>query len=350
MTNAVFYGFQFPHHGRFSAFSAMSREMAARGVRVRSLPLPGLLFRRGFRRLREPWFRMSERLVKPCFDQGGLVHYFFPENSLFRGPEWKNKGRLVLSCHQPVATLHVARNNGQLSSFISGLQAADAVVLMASVELEAYRELAPRARVCFLPHGVDTGFFAPGEPPSAEDGVFRVLTLGNWLRDYELWAQVAEALLPGAPKVEFSLLANPGVLADAVSRLSCGGSRVRILQGISDRELREEYRRADLVFLPLLDAWANNALLECMACGRPVLVTDLPATREYCGDAVRYLPKGNLEAAVAGIRELMSAPAARTELGRRAREQMASGFSWARIARLHEDLYRSVSKDPATKE
>ena len=54
---------------------------------------------------------------------------------------------------------------------------------------------------------------------------------------------------------------------------------VRVLSGLSDLALAETFRQADVLFLPLQDATANNARLEGLASGLPVVTTDLPAVR-----------------------------------------------------------------------
>jgi glycosyltransferase involved in cell wall biosynthesis len=336
--NAVFYGFQFPHHGQFSAFSALSKAMKSKGFTVRRVFLPSWLCLRGLRRLERPWFKVNEYRLKKDFDRKKLVHYFFPENSLFQAPKWK-KGPLVLSCHQPVETLMRARERGPLLSFLEGLKVADAVILMASCELDAYRELAPHAEVLCIPHGVDTDFFRPAELPRREDGKFRILTVGNWLRDYDVWARVVERIASQCPEAAFSVLANPDRLAAAMANLKRGRENVRVLQGISDEQLRYEYRQADVVFLPLQNAWANNALLEGMACGRPIVATDLPAIREYAGNAAVLVEKGSVEFAVQALLQLHDDPDGRAILAKTARTRAEDKLSWKRIAEQHKILY-----------
>lgn len=342
--NAVFYGFQFPHHGEFSSFKALSREFNAMDVQVchARFPitvewLPGRL--EGA--FQKKWFELNEYQLRAAFTSGRLVHYFYPENSLFKAPAWKRTGPLVLTCHQPVEQLMDEKVRLKRKYLFKGLREADAVLLMASCELDAYRELAPQAKVFCIPHGVNTEFFSPKQAAENRSETFRILTIGNWLRDYDVWAKTVERVMAKCSDVEFTVMANPDRLKAAAKCLGKQMNRIRILQGISDEQLLVEYRRADVVFLPLLGAWANNSLLESMSCGRAVLVTDLPATREYAGDAAEYIDKGDADSAAHGLLKLYEMPAIRLALGDRAERRMRR-YGWRRIAEKHTELYNAL--------
>lgn len=342
--NAVLYGFQFPHHGRFTAFSALSNALVKIGVPVCRTSFPSLLAHKGLRRYMRLWFEVNEYRLRVRFSSGSLVHYFFPENSLFNAPKWKKGGKLVLSCHQPYDELVRARSAGQLLPFFEGLRVADAVILMASCEIDAYRRLAPDSEILCIPLGVDTDFFCPEHLPLPPNRSFNVLTVGNWLRDYELWARVVDRVVSDCPHVNFTVIANPDRIDLATSGLTKGHRNVRTLHGISDEQLRAEYQRADIVFLPLVNAWANDALLEAMACGKAVVVTDLPATREYGGPAACYVDKGSVDAAADSLLRLQADSKARSILGRDARLRMEAQFSWKRIAEQHRSLYQRLNE------
>ena len=45
--------------------------------------------------------------------------------------------------------------------------------------------------------------------------------------------------------------------------------------------LRALYHLSDLFFLPFVDAVANNAIVESIACGVPVVVSDVGSLRDY---------------------------------------------------------------------
>ena len=53
--------------------------------------------------------------------------------------------------------------------------------------------------------------------------------------------------------------------------------------GLTDAELRDLYHSSDIAFIPLTNATANNAVLEAMASGIPLISTDLPAIRGTAG-------------------------------------------------------------------
>jgi glycosyltransferase involved in cell wall biosynthesis len=97
-----------------------------------------------------------------------------------------------------------------------------------------------------------------------------------------------------------------------------------------------------VAFLPLKDAGANNALLESMASGLPLLATDLPATREYAGTCAEFYAPGNIEECLAKLDQLLSSEAARARLGAAARQRMVQRFAWPVIAERYAELYQEV--------
>lgn len=339
---AAFYGFQFPHHGKFSAFTALSSAFEKTDVRVyRSFypSIPKWIPGRISGPMIENCLKLNEQKIKNEFYHNNLVHYFFPENSLFNAPKWKKSGPMVLTCHQPVEVLLRAKKNGRLQHFFEGLKVADAIILMASCELDAYREISQHSEVTFIPHGVDSEFFSPSLSTNLKDNKFRVLTVGSWLRDYNLWANVVEKIVKIRPDIEFSVLGDTGQLKKAMETLKHGHENVRVLKSITDEQLRDEYRRADVFYLPLIDAWANNALLESMSCGCPVIVTDLPATNEYARNNVLYVEKGSIDASIEALLKLYyDRPLCRT-LGQNARQMIVSKYEWPKIVHEHLHLY-----------
>lgn len=167
--------------------------------------------------------------------------------------------------------------------------------------------------------------------------------MGNWLRDYEFWAKVVRALSVQLPILEFEVIANPDTLRQARAALRTHSSRVRFSTGLSDVELREAYARAQLMFLPLKDSAANNAILESLAMGLPLAVTDLPATRFYVGaEAGCYVRNTDVEGCVTTVMKLANDAPQRERMASAGRARAVAEFSWPRIADRYRELYQSL--------
>ncbi|MGC9328803.1 MAG: glycosyltransferase family 4 protein [Candidatus Hinthialibacter sp.] len=83
------------------------------------------------------------------------------------------------------------------------------------------------------------------------------------------------------------------------------------------------YRNADIFVLPSRHEGTPNALLEAMACGLPVIVSDAsPGPLEYVKNEEAGLaaPVDDVEALAEALRRLMSDAGLRERLGRRAKE------------------------------
>ena len=102
-------------------------------------------------------------------------------------------------------------------------------------------------------------------------------------------------------------------------------ARVRFLGAVPHAELAALYGAADaLVLASSREGWAN-VLLEAMACGTPVVATDIWGTPEVVADpaAGRLVPERTPAALAAAVAALLADPPARA-----ATRRYAERFSW----------------------
>lgn len=336
------YSFSFAHHGKFSSFHRLLHYSTGCHVVDITVPFHKFMGPRWAERVNIRWRRLSEWRLRPVFarKERQCVHYLYPENSLFRGVEWKGGHGLVLSCHQPGEFLRSMRHHQGYAGFFRALQRADRVVLLASRFADDYARYCGSQKVVVIPHGVDAAFFRPGPVEEREP---LVLTVGNWLRDYAFWLRAAKCLAGQVREVTFAVVASPQTVENVrVEAREALGERVRFLQGLTDLELRALYQKASVLFLPLIDAGANNALLEAMATGLPIVTTDLSATREYAGNCGVYYQADDLEQCLGKMCRLMEDKDERLRLGEDGRKRAESQFSWPVIAAKYAQLYREV--------
>jgi glycosyltransferase involved in cell wall biosynthesis len=81
--------------------------------------------------------------------------------------------------------------------------------------------------------------------------------------------------------------------------------------------------------------------LEAMACGCPVVASDIPAVREVTAGAAVLTPPGDLPALAGAVRDLLASAGRRGELAA-AGPARARVFSWERTARETIDVYREL--------
>jgi glycosyltransferase involved in cell wall biosynthesis len=109
---------------------------------------------------------------------------------------------------------------------------------------------------------------------------------------------------------------------------------------ISDAERQQLYRSATMLVLPSFEEGFGLPVLEAMACGLPVVVSDRGALPEVAGDAASPIPPGDADALAAAMERLLDPENARraSERGR----SRAARYSWAACAANARDAYRAA--------
>jgi glycosyltransferase involved in cell wall biosynthesis len=106
---------------------------------------------------------------------------------------------------------------------------------------------------------------------------------------------------------------------------------VRWLGYVSEHELVALYAGSELFVYPSRFEGFGLPVVEAMACGTPVVASDVPALREVGGDAALFVPPGDAGALAAAMSRLLTDSGA----ARGARERglaRAQVFSWTRTA------------------
>lgn len=122
-------------------------------------------------------------------------------------------------------------------------------------------------------------------------------------------------------------------------------SAVTVLPRLSRETLAAVYRRAALVLQPSEAEGFGLPVAEAMACGTPVVASNLPALREVGGAAARYCPVGDVPAWSNTVATLLSLHRNERDTWRTWQfesEQHARQFQWERHAEKTMALYREV--------
>ncbi|HEY3495820.1 MAG TPA: glycosyltransferase family 1 protein [Polyangiaceae bacterium] len=204
--------------------------------------------------------------------------------------------------------------------------------------------LVPADRLVHAPYGVASEF----QPePTPEDEALRrgppyLLHVGSLIprKNPEFLVRVFGAAARVRPDLEFWQAG--GEWSPALERLvdELGiREKLRRLPRRTQRELAPLYRNARAVLMPSLAEGFGLPVVEALACGAPVLASDIPVFRQVGGDAVSYCPTGVLEAWQARLSSLMAED---PKLNRPARLARAAKYSWRAHAEIIVNAHRQA--------
>jgi glycosyltransferase involved in cell wall biosynthesis len=272
--------------------------------------------------------------MKWQFQRKGIFHILNMDDHLSLLDSWISPpSNLVATLHHPPSNWH-ERDMLRLSklSMAIVLCQRDAAFFSPYVR-----------RVQFIPHGVDTDFFTPS-PPKANPQPTSLLIVGNWLRDFSMAAATVECLAQAHPSLRFDFVVEQVCRKEpALARLD-GHPAVRWHHGISDEDLRELYRKALVLFLPLQEASANNAIVEALACGLPIVTNRVGGIADYGGGSCYELvEEPGIEAFARLILSYVHEPRRRHVVGSSCRQFAEGRLAWPQVWAEHERAYSELA-------
>ncbi len=268
-------------------------------------------------------------------DSNQIFHYLYGENSyrylgMLKGLKRKNN-KIICTYHIPPYRFpEIVKNTGHFSQI-------DAAIAVSTMQLDYLSELVGSERVFYVPHGIDVDYFRPSDVVKYEAGHFKCLFVGTHLRDFETLAETASLLERLGEQIEIIAVTSPTNRA-----LLDGHENITMLSNISDEELLRLYQESDILLLPLLGATANNSILEAVACGLPILVTDLPGVKDYVtSDIAVFVGMSDANALAEEVIRLYKDREQLKRMSVACREH-ALKFGWREVAKKTIEIYNQV--------
>lgn len=119
------------------------------------------------------------------------------------------------------------------------------------------------------------------------------------------------------------------------------GDRLRFTGYLDDDDLRALYSSCTAFVYPSIYEGFGLPPLEAMACGAPVIASNIATFQETLGGAAELVKPNDVEALAKSIVAILDDEDRRSTLSRRGLEQSAK-FSWERTAELTLEVYREV--------
>jgi len=199
-------------------------------------------------------------------------------------------------------------------------------------------------RILDIPNGVDTTRFRKpvdfdlrhrfGLPRDA----IVVLSVGRevWAKSYDIGIKAFAEASKEMQKVFYLILGRGVTRWQELAGEVAGPGRVILCDGLYDDELVGAYQQADIFLLPSVKETFSLALLEAMAAGLPVVVTDVSGSQDAIanGDNGWVVPPGQVDQMAVALRRLIDDGDLRRRFGE-ANRQRSELYRWERISRLY---------------
>ena len=323
------------------ALAGLLPEVAAMGIPTHALRIRGLLGPEGVRTLARLIALM--RRVRPH-----LVVTYHPGADLVGPLAARAVGSRVISCRRDLGFTRTRKHRllqRPVNLLVHGMIGVSSAVRDVVVRNERF----PEGRIRVIPNGCDMERYKPCETTLRtelgirEDEVV-IGTLSNFgkIKGYDVMVPAALEIAQRHPSVRFVFVGKDEAAENEKQRWEeqCRPLGDRIVFAGSRRDVPQVLSAFDVFLQASHSEGFSNSILQAMACGRPIVATDVGGNRELVDAASGLLvPAGDRAAVVRSLEAFLGDPARRRQAGLAARERATSTFSKAKMVERYEDAF-----------
>jgi len=281
------------------------------------------------------------------------------------------QARTIVTCHdvdtfrsvlQPRDEPRSAPYRWMTRRILTGLARAARIACDSEATRRALIALAhlPEDRLTVIPNGTDTG----GQPNADAAADFEaarllgprrapeLLHVGSTIerKRIDLLLDLFAGVRRARPDVRLIRVGGPFTAEQRVRARELGVlDAIAVLPFVDRATLAAVYRRSALALLPSEREGFGLPVIEALACGTPVVASDIPVLKEVGGPVVTYCPVGDRDTWVQTIVRLLIERESDPLTWRQRRDAgiaRAEAFSWSRYTSSVCDLYRAVAEHP----
>lgn len=268
----------------------------------------------------------------PC----GAIAYFFKENMPYIV---SLRGSDVPGFNNRFSFQYVF-----LKSFIKKVWSkAGAVVANSEGLKELALKTSPDQKISVINNGIDISEFKPYLKKADKNKEFSIICVSRLIerKGIRFLIQAIGKLKDKNIKL---ILVGEGNQEKELKRLVVNlgiSDRVELKGYMNHDGIAELYKNSDVFVLPSLNEGMSNALLEAMASGLPVIVTDTGGTAELVDGNGVIIEKGSVDSIVKALENFIGDRDSMIVMGERSRER-ALGLSWTNVANKYSEMYEDL--------
>jgi len=230
---------------------------------------------------------------------------------------------------------------------------ADVVFCYTETDKKRVREFGVRSPIAVVPNGIDTERFSPAGPESElleSDGPV-VLFVGRLVEGKRPGDAVRaiEQVRAVHPDVRLYFCGEGPLRSDLEDEAGKRGleNQIAFLGQLPYETIPDVYRSADVLILPSRAEGVPRTVLEAMATGVPVVVSELPQVAPVATHGGKTAPVGAVEEFAENLSELLENQTERRRLGVSGRERIHEHHQWeTTVAETTAHLSRISDRNP----
>jgi polysaccharide biosynthesis protein PslH len=209
---------------------------------------------------------------------------------------------------------------------------ADLTVAVSPADRDLLAAIAPGARGCAIPTGVDPCYFAPNGIAEASDHLVFTGSM-DWHPNDDAMRHFMDAILPAIrreiPDASLAVVGRnprPGLVRAAQA------AGVEVTGTVAD--VRDHVARASVYVVPLrIGGGTRLKIFEALAMGKAVVSTSIGAEGLPLVDGEHFVRADDPDAFARAVVSLLRAPERRRALGEAGRRLVEERYSWTQVAR-----------------
>lgn len=232
------------------------------------------------------------------------------------------------------------------------LKSADKIICYTQKEKDKLADMLKidSKKIAVIPNGVNTDLFHPNPNinRSNTSNAITILWVGRFVRGkgVEYIIHAAKIMVKENPDLKILLVGDgpsKGKIKGLIEKFNLK-ENVKIKENIPNANMPEVYQKTDIFVLPSLNEGVPKTILEAMACGKPVVISEFPHLQELIKNSGLSFPKGDVHALADKIMRLIRDPELAKELGINGRKKILKDHSWEHTVHKTIELYEEVLK------
>lgn len=284
-----------------------------------------------------------------------IVHFHSPLFTFLHGFLKNKKIPCIMTCHYLLDIKANAASSRIYSGFIKRMtkyigKRVDKIICVNEDYIPVFEKWGiPSEKLVFIPNGVDIKRFSPGKSKIKEkykDSRI-VLYFGrlHYQKNVHLLVESFPLIKEKIKDVKL-IIVGTGNQYDKLKKMSENDPDIIMTGFVSDEELVDYMRAADIVVFPSRGENASFTIMEGMACNLPVVSSDV-------GNAIKILGEGRgillhdytKEEISDRVTEVLYDEKLCTNICKKALDYVIKNHSWDKISKQTEELYKQVLKE-----